>query len=459
VKFLFRSSDGLCLPQALRVLYEGNEVKLSVADPAFDKAGDGLVVKVISFPAAVEWADVVVYDIKDEKLASEADRVRRQKPTLGASELGSKLEHDRMFGIEFARSSGVQVPEVESFQGPVGFSRAKEYLRSKPAKLSWVFKVDKEAPEGIGTYVSQGERGEMLRMLDYYESRYIADKISPNFILTRKIEGVEVSTEAWFNGHNWSLPNHTIERTKFFPGDLGEKVGCCGNVVWAVDKDDQLFGKLLTPLRAELEGKFVGPLDVNVIIREQDNEPVFLEYSPRFGYDAVFALMELFESDFGEFLYQVATGQNPTPSLAESQFAGDVRVTIPPFPAKGSKESMGEAEGVPVFGWDWRKQNRHVHPMEVMLDVENRAVTSGPHGVVLSVTALGESPLLAQDAAYKKVKTIHVPQMRYRVDLTKSIADIYDKLDATEWLAGQSPAKPKRLGLGLWARSGLGVRG
>ena len=76
MKFLFRSTDGLSLPQALRVQSEGHKVKLSVEGKDFQQAGDGLVDKVMNFPAAVEWADVVVYDVQDGDLPAEANKVR-----------------------------------------------------------------------------------------------------------------------------------------------------------------------------------------------------------------------------------------------------------------------------------------------------------------------------------------------------------------------------------------------
>ena len=252
--------------------------------------------------------------------------------------------------------------------------------------------------------------------------------------LTTKIDGAaEISTEAWFNGKSFSLPNHTLERTKFFPGDLGEKTGCCGNVVWAATLESPLIQKLILPLTGVLQGKFVGPIDVNVIIEKESNEPVFLEFSPRFGYDAIFALMELFPmGSFGEFLYTVAVGL-PYIGQINQTFAGDVRLHIPPYPAKGSHEGADESVGVPIFGVK-QSYNPHVHLTEVMLNEKDEPITSGPHGFVLSCTALGESPSLAEQAAYKQVEKIHIPNMRYRNDLDKIIQETYDNVEATGWL-------------------------
>jgi phosphoribosylamine-glycine ligase len=435
VKFLFRSSDGLCLPQALRVQAEGHKVKLSVDNGDFQDAGNGLIEKVLNFENTVQWADVVIYDVQDGPLPKEADRVRLIKPTLGSSELGGKLEHDREFGIKVAKEAGIKVPDVEKFTGPRAFLKANEYIGTKPRDVDWVWKSNGKSAEGAKTYVAKNEgRPEMERMLRHYETLYKKQNVNPDFILTTKVEGVEISTEAWFNGKIFSLPNHTIERTKFFPSDLGEKTGCCGNVVWSVDMQSPLVVKLLLSLAPVLVDKFVGPLDVNVIIEKESNEPVFLEFSPRFGYDAIFALMELFPmGSFGEFLYTIAS-QLPWTKPISEQFAGDVRVHIPPYPAKGSREGADEAVGVPIFGVKPLQYNPHIHLVEIMLNEKDEPVTSGPHGFVLSCTALGQSPQLAEKAAYKLIEHIQIPNMRYRNDLDKIIQETYDNVEATGWL-------------------------
>lgn len=450
MKFLFRSSDALCLPQALRVKNEGNVAKLSVHRPGFGRMGNGLIDKSISFEKDADWADVVVYDVQDGPLGDEADKLRaRGKAVAGTSALGMMLEHDRKFGIDFAKASGVKCPEVQEFKGIAAFAKAREFIASKPRNIDWVLKVNGKAPGGVGTFVSKDGRQGAQRMLKHWEELYRKEAIRPDFVVTQKIDGCEISTEAWFNGRDFLLPNHTIEKNKFFPGDLGEKVGCCGNVVWATSLESPLYKKLLEPLRDKLWGKFVGPLDVNVIIEKSTNEPVFLEYSPRFGYDAVFALMELVP-DLGQFLSAVATGQSY--QLDSKRFAGDVRVHVPPFPAKGAKEGDDECVGVPIFGVDVSKYNPHQHLVEVMIDRDDELVTSGPHGYVLSVSATGESVRDAQDNAYKQVEKIHIPNMRYRNDLSDAIEKEYQKIEATGWLGNKSQTKIINLLEGLSRR-------
>ena len=184
MKFLFRSSDGLCLPQALRVQAEGHKVKFSVQGKNFQDAGNGLIEKVLNFESAVQWADVVIYDVQDGPLPKEADRVRTLKPTLGSSELAGKLEHDREFGIQVARDAGIKVPEVEKFSGPRAFIKANQYIATKPRDTNWVWKSNGKSAEGAKTYVAKQEgRPEIERMLRHYETLYRKQNVSPDFIL------------------------------------------------------------------------------------------------------------------------------------------------------------------------------------------------------------------------------------------------------------------------------------
>src|SRR5581483_10364453 len=52
-----------------------------------------------------------------------------------------------------------------------------------------------------------------------------------SLIVQRRVKGIEVSTEGWWNGKAWINFNHTFEEKRFMAGDLGPNTGCMGNVV------------------------------------------------------------------------------------------------------------------------------------------------------------------------------------------------------------------------------------
>lgn len=434
MKFLIRSDYGESLPLALRLLDEGNEVKFSIAEVKARDVGDGLVEKPPTFERAVQWADVVVFDSNCQPLPEEAERVRAMRPVVGSSALSHRLEEDRQFAISEARKAGLSVPDSKEFSGPRAWAKAREFIGSLKTKDAWVWKPNGEAP--CQTFVAENAP-ELHRMLDYWKRLYEQAEETPSFILTPKIEGVEVSTEAWFNGHNFTLFNHTIERNRLFDGDRGEKTGCAGNVVW-LSPDSRLARDLLLPLAPLLQGKYYGPVDVNAIIENGTNVPVFLEFSPRFGYDAIFAFMELIEDDFGGVLYAMATGHDWT-GKTKDDFAGALRIHIPPFPEGHEGDPASNPSiGVPIFGYNPDKFSRHVQPIEVRLNVDGEPVTSGPDGYVFVVSNTGDTPLSAMEAAYSTAKQVRIPCMRYRGDLGERIQKVYDDLENTGWLESES---------------------
>src|SRR5215469_73979 len=418
-------------------MQEGNDVRYSIAAPEAQTVGDGLIEKATSFTSSVQWSDIVIFDSNVEMLPDEAERVKFSRPTLGTGKLAQKLEDDRLFGIKFAKEGGLEVPNVKEFKGPRAWQQAREFLSGRPKNEAWVWKPNGEAP--VATYVAS-DLDEMYRMMRYWKSLYDIGGEQPWFVLTPKIEGQEISTEAWFNGREFFCHNQTLERNRFFDHDHGEKTGCCGNVVFLTGPD-RLFETLLYPLTGQLAGKYIGPIDVNAIIEEESNIPVFLEFTPRFGYDAVFALMELVE-DFGSFLYAIATGQRPTVAPPKKDFAGAVRMHIPPYPEPPEGDDDTRAIGVPIFGWDPDKQSRHIHPIEVRLDIDGEPETSGPDGYVMVASDLGDTVEDAMRAAYKQVEDVKIPNVRYRGDLTEAISEVYDKITATGWLEHSQVATP-----------------
>ena len=440
MKFLIRSDYGESLALALRLIDEGNQVKFSIAEVKARDIGDGLVEKPTTFESGVQWADLVVFDSNAAPLPDEAERVRPYRPIVGSSALSVRLEEDRQFAIETARKAGLTVPDSKAFDGPRAWQRAREFLGSLKGGESWVWKPNGEAP--AQTYVSH-DVPELYRMLDYWKHLYEQAEETPSFILTPKIDGVEVSTEMWFNGHNFFLPNHTIERNRLMAGDLGEKTGCCGNVVW-LSPDSKLARELVLPLQAVLKGKYNGPVDVNAIIETgEGGGPVFLEFTPRFGYDAIFAFMELIKDDMGGLLYAMATGHDWDGAIEEAVFAGAVRVHVPPFPEGHDGDAASNPSiGVPIFGYNPDKFSKHVNPIEVKLDVDGQPVTSGPDGYVTVLSGLGESPEAAMQNVYQRTKSLRIPCMRYRNDLAEAIQTVYDDLERTGWLEaglGQQP--------------------
>jgi phosphoribosylamine-glycine ligase len=409
---------------------EGNEVRFAISESAdleYHLVGNGMIEKT-TLAKSADWADVVVFDSNIFELPEEAEELRKFTKVLGSSKLSGELENDRAFAVQIAKSVGLNVPDYKEFVGTGAWKSAKTYLESAElGESSVVWKPNGEAP--VSTFVA-GDIDQMIHMLDYWEALYREHKEEPNFIITSKIDGPEISTEGWFNGEEFFVPNHTLERTRFFDGDHGEKTGCAGNVVWHLD--GELFRHLINPFKNVLEGKYSGPFDVNAIIDEKTNKPIFLEFTPRFGYDAIFGMIQSLKGDLGELFYQIASGEIVTVNV-RSDFAGATRLHIPPYPEPPNEDDKLRPVGLPVKGWNVDSAIVPIFPVEVMIK-DDRLVTSGPDGYVIVVGGNGSSPKQAMEASYKNVEKLEIPLMRYRLDLAKKLEEVYNTILTTGWI-------------------------
>lgn len=450
MRFLVRAGCGESLPIALRLRGEGHSVKFSISedsDKEYQLIGDGLIDKAKYDDTSINWADVVVFDSNVFNLPYEAEMLRRKGiPVIGSSHFSGMLENDRSFAIQVAEDAGIDVPNIKEFAGKAAWDDAERYIGRLTSNKKLVWKPNGEAPSS--TFVSESV-DEMLKMFPYWRELFAEHGHEPSFILTDKIEGEEISTEGWFNGKEFYLPNSTLERTRFFDGDHGEKTGCAGNVVW--QGDTPLYQRLFYKLGSILKGRYNGPIDINIIINKDSNEPVFLEFTPRFGYDAFFGLMEILRTDIGKLFYETADGMDVEATI-DSVFSGAVRVHVPPYPEPAAENDKKRPVGLPIFIRDsYRKDIREFYPVEVMLK-DNHIVTSGPDGYIMVVVAKGASPRAAMEAAYDSVEKVRIPTARWRVDLATKLQEVYNAIRSTGWI-DSSKVRASNSGVSLFRRS------
>lgn len=451
MKILIRSGCGESLPVALRLQDDEHDVRFSISDEAdeeYHHIGDGLVDKVEYSQRSVDWADVVVFDSNVFDLPYEAETQRHYgKQVIGSSHFAGQLENDRSFAIEVAKKAGVRVPDVREYAGASAWNDAKRDLSRLGPEDKLVWKPNGEAP--ASTFVSES-RDEMLQMLPYWKELFAEHGHEPSFILTDAIEGEEISTEGWFNGTQFYLPNHTLERTRFFDGDHGEKTGCAGNVVWG-HGETPLYGRLFNKLAPLFTGRYNGPVDINVIIEKDSNEPVFLEFTPRFGYDSLFGLMEILDSNLGELFYETGYGRDIN-AVINRAFSGAVRVHVPPYPEPSAEDDKKRPVGLPIIGLTFEKQSSYF-PVEVAMK-NGKAVTTGPDGYILVAAGKGDSPKSATEEAYKAINKLRIPTARWRMDLAVKFQDIYETIKRTGWIAERGkPATVTKPGFGMFRRS------
>jgi phosphoribosylamine--glycine ligase len=242
------------------------------------------------------------------------------------------------------------------------------------------------------------------------------------------VKGIEISTEGWFNGKDWIRPfNHTFEKKRLMASDRGPNTGCMGNVVWPTN-GDKLTAQVVEPLAPLLEKVgYVGPIDVNCIV--DDTDAYFLEFTPRFGYEAIQAWGELLQEKLFDFLYGVASGQPiEVPYHDESSIA--IRLSVSPYP---NKEDIEKWKGVQVLDIP-KEARKHIWLADVMKP-DGIEVLAGVDGVVGCVTARGQSVRECQRRAYRTVKNICIHQdVQYRTDIGDGAEQDKEKLKEWGWL-------------------------
>lgn len=340
--------------------------------------------------------------ISDMVGAGEACDILKEKGVyvIGGGRLNDQLELDRDFGTDFMRKHGILVSETTVF---TNFADARKFIEETGKR--YVFKPNGNLETDL-TYVSTSAEN-LLGMLDYLESRVPE---GCEFELQEFIDGIEMSTEAWFNGEKFLQPiNSTMEEKKFMVGNVGPNTGCMGNVVWSWEPEisDYLYRTLFKPMEEELqEAKYLGPLDINAIWTPEG--PYGLEFTSRFGYDAIQAYSLLLEVPLKDF-FEHLRGFNSMP-VSQNKIAMAVRVSLPPFP------NEGEVPEVPIL--NYKEFGDNIFLSDVYFDEDtNELKCAGEDGYVMCVAHAGRSLDSIREKIYHIIEEIEIPGKQYRVDI------------------------------------------
>ena len=411
MRFLFISPTGDSLGIALRVQEEGNEVSFWCNDGLAKKVGNGLVSNYLEDGFKPGKGDTIVFDMTG--LGKLADQYRWDGyHVLGGSSLADKLEDDRDYAFEVMDECGIRTPEYYSFGS---WEEGKAFAAENSEKV--VFKASGDVAETCSSMVCEPK--ELVELLERLSGEFPGDV---QFEIQEFVEGIDLSTEAWFNGKEFVEPfNHTLETKKFMPGDKGPSEGCTGNIVWATDRDDPIVADTVLKLGDFLRTNgYIGPIDVNVIV--STDGPYALEFTPRFGYDATPTLFyELLDCPVGDFIHSCARGDTSFMPL-KSGFAAGLRVSVPPWPNQKHEGPQGVEVGG-LRGQDYS----HFCPMNVMSQDE-KIVTAGAWGIVGILTGYGKTIEESFKDPYRIADKMVLSNKQYRTDLPEYFKKRFRKI-------------------------------
>ena len=435
-EFLIISKGGDSLSIAQRIESEGHKVNFYVNDEDKRAVGEGIISKskvtevLVSKEGTVNNSvlqkllkpepDCIIMDMVGEGFGDVASMLKSKYPLIGGSKWGNRVELDRIYGTKVMRVSGINTPMTTNFSD---YGKAISFVEE--TNKTYVYK-----PSGnqatTTTYVAEGP-DDMIGMLEYYSG------IKEPFELQERVNGIEVSTELWFNGKEVLGVNHTMEEKRFMEGNLGVQSGCMGSAVWLGTQGSKLYkegvGKLVPALK---KVGYRGPIDLNTIVTK--DKLYGLEFTARFGYDAICILLEMYRGKVNDLMYGMAAGIN-IPMKFKSNWGIGIDLSVPPYPLDIEPNLY---KGILIQGIN--KYNlKHIWFYDIQKK-DNRYMTSGNGGDICTITARGDEignyhPL--RDAKRRVMRTIHnliIPDIQYRRDIGDRVYEEHKQLMKWGWL-------------------------
>ena len=376
---------------------------------------DGIVPRVDSELALdISQGDIVIFDMVGG--GNGADALKSKGYTvIGGGHLNDNIELHRDSGQDFMKMAGIPIPPTANFAGD--YERARWFVEK--TKKAYVFKPNENLGTSL-TYVSSSAEN-MLAMLPYLEDECPDDV---NFQLQEVVHGIEMSTEAWFNGNKFLLPiNSTMEEKKFMAGNLGPNTGCMGNIVWfwSEEVSRYLYKILFEPLEEELERSgYLGPLDVNAIWTPKG--PLGLEWTARFGYDALQAMTRLLTVPLSEFFSELQYYDRLPVEDNPELYSLTIRGTIPPYP------SDGDVPNIPILGIKEEFEDNIY-----LSDVKHNGkglVCAGTDGYILVVGEHGPNIQKLKNKCLYILDQLEIAGLQYRIDIGDRVMSEKRKIES-----------------------------
>ena len=410
----------------LRLLAEGHEVRVHVANPLCHGTLAGMVDRVDDWKRELGWVrdGIILFENVAEKRGGLQDQLRREGfHVVGGSAYGDRLENDRGYAQQVLRDIGLSICPIRTFHRR---SDAIGHIRRNPARHVIKFNAAYE------TFVGQLPDGEdAIAFLEGLPSQGETESL----VVTDYVEGVEMGIGAYFDGEKFLIPSCLDwEHKRFFPGDLGELTGEMGTIV-TYDRSAKFHALTLGRMEGLLrDNGYCGYINLNTIVNESGIWP--LEFTCRFGYPGYAILDSLQQTPWSEIFRKLVT-RSGTSFDTVGGFAAGMVLTTPPFPY--ARPDVKVPVGMPVIldPTLTDAERRNVHFGEVGLR-NGRLVTSGAYGWSLVVVGVAQSIAAAQLKANELAGRITIPNMRYRRDIgARLIGGEFARLEKLHMFEGE----------------------
>ncbi len=416
----------------LRLMSRGHQVRVCMSDPASEGVMQGMLPFTDDWRDELEWVrnagneGVILFEGASD--GNTQDELRAEGyNVIGGSALGDRLEGDRACGQGFLREAGIATIPTHEFED---FDAALRFVRERHRR--YVLKLNGTGWQSNTTYLGEMENGaDMLAMLHVTRKRWPSD-CDVSFVLMDRVSGVEVGVGSFFNGREFLKPaNLDWEHKRFFPGDVGELTGEMGTVV-TYRRAEKIFDATLGRLESKLQASgYCGYINLNTIVNDEGIWP--LEFTSRFGYPG-FPILDALHVDTWDEIFARMISRDGTSLRTHDGYSVGVVMTVPPFPYSEGYEKLGKNTPINFTDEMTEQDQDAIHFGEVAMH-EGQLVTAGMIGYIAVVTGRGSTVQAARDSAYRVVKKIIIPNVRYRNDIGERVmSEGLHELERLGWL-------------------------
>jgi len=356
---------------------------------------------------------------------------------LGPTGAAAALESSKERGKRFCDRHGVPVPAYAVFTDP---AEARAYIRSRP--YACVVKTDGLTKDGDGSIVCESP-GEAEAAVERFARE---DGEDFRVVVEERLHGTEISIFAMIGGDGYLMFPPAVDFKRALDGDSGKNCDGMGSVApHPADSPalrERLRRMVLDPFVRGLRGDgldYSGFVYLGAMLTEAG--PVVIEVNARFGDSEAEVVLPSVHSDFVALCRSALAGDLAgQPLITDDLVRCSVALTQgcldPLDPGALPGWPFGEfTPGQPVSGLE---DVDDVFYANLRRDATGAPVTCG--GRVMHVVGTGRGYREARENAYRQVRRVAFPGMRYRDDIAAGLVRSgSDEKEPT--LAGNAPAR------------------
>ena len=412
-----------CLGMAHRLKNEGHKVFINYKEKSETGSGFGFEFDYGSVESFVSKhkKDIILFEDSSKGILQGKLRKLGFK-VIGSSAWGEKIEKDRMFGIEFAKSLGINVPQSFDVKST---KEAIKFIKDNPKQY-----ILKQEGDMVKSLSNKSDFDDSRDLIDDLEQLEKTDpKLASKMVLQEVIDGTEVACGAWFN-KDWIKQGGTLlelnfENKPLLQDNRGISTGEMGTGFYFTNKVNRIFTEMLEPLTETLKKEdYIGCIDSNCMY--SNNKLYLLEWTARFGYPISDGYIELLNTDLGEFFNNMIEGKEVDFNLKDKGMVLSVPFPLFPYEKASGKVESFKHKAIWLDELNDEEINK-VHFAGLMKDDKIRIAND--YGFALTVTGSGKTFEDANKEAWDIVEKIKPSKKSYaRSDLGKCVEERYNKV-------------------------------